>query len=290
MADTMKRGDFVGEGSLLDRYGDTDKTIAWYDEKLILSWPARQLLERYSGYAPEEVEKAVVELRDRAWSIYPYPCIGQFDFLDFQLSQRNDIYPALLARLKGGAKLLDIGCCLGHDIRKLIFDGVPSGNLVGAELNQGYIDAGRELFRDQDKTEARFIQANVLDNDGPLKELEGQFDVVSFGMFLHLFTWDEQVAVFERGIKSLKAGELGTTIIGNACGATEGVIINFIGKDVPMHSVETFAKLIKDVEAKTGTKWDLKSDLDTGISVFDGKRHWADPRMRRITFELTRLA
>lgn len=40
----------------------------------------------------------------------------------------------MVQRLKDGARYLDVGCCLGQDIRKLVADGVPSAHLYGVEL------------------------------------------------------------------------------------------------------------------------------------------------------------
>lgn len=140
-----------------------DKTKPWFLEKPELQWPARYLLEKYSHIPPEDIERVVVDFRDRAWETYPFPCIGAFNFLDFWLATRNLLYPRLLARLKGGATFLDIGCCLGHDIRKLVFDGVPGENLAGVELRQGYIDLGYEFFRDKDTLGAKMYQGDVLE-------------------------------------------------------------------------------------------------------------------------------
>ena len=62
--------------------------------------------------------------RNRAWDIHPYPCLGQFRFLELNLSKRVDVYPRLLSMIKKGGNFMDIGCCLGQDLRKLIFDAV----------------------------------------------------------------------------------------------------------------------------------------------------------------------
>jgi len=227
--------------------------------------------------------------REKAWETYPYPCVSQLDFLDFQLSQRNLLYPRLLDQLKGGAKMLDIGCCMGHDIRKLVFDGVPGENLVGVELQQGFIDLGFELFRDKDHLKAKLLIGNIMEDGAPWDDLYGKFDIVNFGMFLHMWNYDEQVAVLERGIKCLKP-EVGTTIIGNAVAVVDGAVMDWIGKKVPAHNVETFKLFIADVEAKTGTKWELDAELDYRYSKWNGKDTWAGDTMRRLTFELTRVA
>ncbi|KAK3348681.1 hypothetical protein B0T25DRAFT_457117 [Lasiosphaeria hispida] len=275
----------------LARVGNPSHDLPWFDPKVNVPWPARRLLEKYSHIPSEDVEKEVLSLRDRAWEVYPYPCIGHWDFLDFQLAARNELYHDLLTRLKGGATYLDIGCCLGHDIRKLIFDGAPSGNLAGVEICQGYLDLGYDLFRDKETTKTQFLQGDVLDPAGPWPQLEGKFDVVNIGMFLHLFTWEENIQVFERVIKTLKTGELGTTIIGNALGnVNDKVALQWLNKAIPTHNVESFKRLISQVEERTGTRWEVNAEVDTGIGIYDGKRTYVDANFRRLIFHITRIA
>jgi hypothetical protein len=57
--------------------------------------------------------------RAKAFSIFPYPCIGMYRFLDLSILS-TDVYPEVLRRLKGGEKLLDLGCCFGQEIRQLV--------------------------------------------------------------------------------------------------------------------------------------------------------------------------
>ncbi|KAI0149576.1 hypothetical protein GGR57DRAFT_504753 [Xylariaceae sp. FL1272] len=268
------------------------RDVAWYFPTPVLQWPARQLLEQYSGYAPSEMVAKVIEFRDRAWDTFPFPCLGTFEFLDFVLSTRNRIYPGLLFRLRGGATFLDVGCCLGQDIRKLVFDGVPADNVVGAELRQGYIDLGYELFRDRDILPSEMYQANVLDEltVAPWPKLQGRFDVVNFSFVLHCFSRDEQVVMFERGIAALKERTLGTTIMGLASGAHEATVSMWNGKGVYIHNPESFRSLIEEVEEKTDTKWQVEVELDNYINGEDPKYHWIGPKMKRLAWDMTRIA
>lgn len=48
-------------------------------------------------------------------------------FLQLNISL-SPVYDEVLFRLKKDEKLLDLGCCFGQDIRKLVQDGVPSQN------------------------------------------------------------------------------------------------------------------------------------------------------------------
>jgi phospholipid N-methyltransferase len=175
---------------------------------------------------------------------------------------------------------------LGQDIRKLVYDGVPSENLAGIELEAGFIDLGYEMFRDRDTLKSKFVVGSILD-DHAVKELEGQFDVVQLGMILHLFTWEEQVRAFEHAIRLLKTkGDV--AIIGQATGSLDGVVSQSWRKNTFRHNVETFKKLISEVEKETGTRWEVTASLDNGLSIHDGKRTWDDPKTRRLLFEVRR--
>ena len=69
--------------------------------------------------------------REKAWQTFPYPCIGKFDFLTLSISI-HPCYSRVLATLAAPdaqANLLDLGCCFGQDIRKLVHDGAPAINL-----------------------------------------------------------------------------------------------------------------------------------------------------------------
>ncbi|KAK3325921.1 hypothetical protein B0H66DRAFT_616655 [Apodospora peruviana] len=267
----------------------TDKDVPYWADTLTIPWPIRQLLIKYSGIPAEDVEKELLALRAGAWETFPFPCIGNFDFLGLALSLRNLLYPRLLSRLQpGGARFLDVGCCLGQDIRKLVFDGAPAENLVGLELRQGYINLGYDLFRDRSKLGAKMLQGDFVNDSLDDKEIWGRFDIVNFSMVLHVFSWEDQVRLLERGIKALKPNTSGTSIIGLACGSLDGKIEDW-GGQVPAHNEESFVRLVKEVEERTGTRWEVDVELDTFFDVGDPKHAFLGPEFRRVVFELTRL-
>jgi len=58
-----------------------DKSVRWYVKDLKdsqLHASTRQLLEEYSNIPADQVVPHILEIRDRAWDIFPYPCIGTF--------------------------------------------------------------------------------------------------------------------------------------------------------------------------------------------------------------------
>lgn len=299
--------------------GSRDKTVGWYDQTFHGIEPAaRQLLEEYSHIAPEEVDQYVIAMvryretlfpltcpfahtqkyrratdqptlqRDKAWEIFPYPCIGQFRFLNLSLSKKAS-YAEILAHLKAGATYLDIGCCIGQDIRKLVHDGAPSENLHGAELQQGFIELGYDFFRDRDTLKATLVQADVFElGDGSrLGGLVGKADIVHLGMVLHLFGWDKQRELLENCVKLLRPGSSGSMILGQAVGDLEGGVRP--GGRIFAHNVETFNKMWAEISERTGLKFECKATLDEGLGIKESRRGWDGVTRRRLSFEVERI-
>jgi SAM-dependent methyltransferase len=305
-----------------------ERSKLWFDETVVVPEAFRELLVNYSHIPAEDVDEHVIQIvsparrpelptsnangagnrtqRNKAWEVHHYPCLGQFRFVELNLSARprGDLYARLLSTLKGSAPssspaFLDVGACLGQDVRKLIHDGAPPRSVAGAELSPTFIRLGYELFRDS-PAEVAMVQADILtplgrggEEEGSLARFRGKLSVVQLGMILHLFTWEEQVAAFENAIALLR-DEPGVLVIGQATGNLDGVVTQTLSvgganKGTCKHNVESFKRLVKDVEARTGTKWDVQAELDEGLSVNDGKRTWDDPKTRRLLFELERV-
>ena len=136
-----------------------------------------------------------------------------------------------------------------------------------------------------------FFTANAMDENGALDELEGRIDVVYVGSFLHLFSWDDQLKVCKRIIKTLRPRK-GSTVFGRQTG-------NLKGHEVPQeisrkhssvvwrHDVESFTRLWDIAGQETGTKWKTWGMLDEGEGM--GPGHWAEEGLRRLRFEVERM-
>lgn len=269
----------------------------WFEESTTVDGDFRALLENYSQIPSADVVQHVVDTRNRAWEVHPYPCLGQFRFLELNLSKRG-LYKSLVEELTATfspGRFLDIGCCLGQDLRKLIYDGVPPERVAGAELNGAFVDLGYDLFKDKGRLagKAPIVSASILVDPSspasPLNSLVGTFSSVQLGMLLHLFTWEEQLAAFRHTLTLLR-GQPGDRIFGQATGNLDGTPTASVGQRATFkHNVETFTRLIAKFSASTSTTWRVvTAELDNGLSVFDGKRTWDDPRTRRLVFEIVR--
>ena len=149
-----------------------------------------------------------------AWEIFPWPCIGQFWFLSFGLSL-HPLYDQLLARLKSSAfgprRLLDVGTCLGQDLRHLVHvGGVPAPQLFGTDIIPAFEEAGCALFNDADRFGGQFIAADFLAgnvNDNPLAARKGGWDVLTATMFLHALDLPAQRLACGQMISLLRVGK-----------------------------------------------------------------------------------
>lgn len=213
-------------------------------------------------------------------------------------------YPTILKRLKdttegsNGARLIDIGCFLGSDLRRLAFDGAPTENLYGVDIVSHW-DVGFALYRDQDKFKAHFTEADMLsinDNDDggeatPLQALRATADIVSISAVLHQWDWDNQVMAAKKVALFTKGP--GALIVGYQIGNVEAKQIWNKGLQSHhwRHTPESFAKLWDQVGAETSTAWKTEGELlsfeEMGWDPEDNR--WMEPGDKALNFVVTRL-
>ncbi|KAL9601636.1 MAG: hypothetical protein Q9219_002356 [cf. Caloplaca sp. 3 TL-2023] len=220
----------------------------WYHHVLTneLTPDAKKLLATYSRVPPDEMEAHIYSIRDKAWGIFPWPCVGEFWFLSFGLAKHPLYRNMVLPRLKAGQTLLDVGACLGQDIRKCIFDGAPATNLYASDLFPAYEGLAYDLWRDQARIPAgHFLADDILaDNatftSGPLMTRlgPGSVDIIAATMFLHLFNYENQLKTATR-ILRLLSHKPGSLVLGSQAGS-----IDFGEQTLkpPFHRSETGAK------------------------------------------------
>ena len=132
----------------------------------------------------------------------------------------------ILPRLKAGQSLLDLGSCLGQDLRRCIYDGAPPENLYASDLFPEYEQLAHDFFRDEDRLPCgHFFAEDILtDNDsfsyGPLMTTlgPGQTDIIAITMFLHVFNYANQLKVATR-ILRLLSHKPGSLVVGSQAGA-----------------------------------------------------------------------
>ncbi|KAI0414482.1 S-adenosyl-L-methionine-dependent methyltransferase [Xylaria grammica] len=222
--------------------------------------PIRRLL-KYSGVAPKNVDAHIREIRDKAWAVFPYGAIGSFKFLDINPALQDPLFHAVVARLKAPGStevFLDVGCCLGHVIRQLISEGVPSYRLYGTDLQPRFLDLGYDLFRDKESTRATFIPGDVLrEEDSRLEELVGKVDIVYASAFFHLFEREDQVRAAKRMVRFLNPGNKNVMIFGQNGGP------KIPGWEKYVLDEESWACVWDEVGTATGTSWRTETNVES---------------------------
>ncbi|KAL8718594.1 MAG: hypothetical protein Q9225_004279 [Loekoesia sp. 1 TL-2023] len=251
------------------------KDVPWFQSKIgsSLTPAGRRLLEEYSGIASHDVETHIYKIRDIAWEIFPWPCVGEFWFITLGLSLHPS-YKTLLSRLSLSSpapKFLDLGTCVGQDLRKLVADGAPKENLYGADLFPEYESIGHQMFRDTNRFKNRFITADIFDDsvDGLLAKTGGTWDIVNIIMVLHIWDRPTQYAASKRILKLLK-NQQGSMIIGAQTGSIEpGELVlkpPFVAegeeRSIYRHSIETFIEMWKDIEKEADARLEVKVEYD----------------------------
>lgn len=170
----------------------------------------------------------------------------------------------MLGRIKKGEQLLDLGCCLGQDLRKLAYDGAPSENMYASDIDKSFWTFGYDLFLDRATLKSIFLEADIFDPESQLKQLDGKIDIVNATSFFHLFDYDGQVKAAKRVVQLLKPNS-GSTIIGRQGGQLEAGNIAHVTKDksVYWHNPESWAKMWEQVGRETGTEWKAESLFDS---------------------------
>ncbi|KAF2255137.1 hypothetical protein BU26DRAFT_151226 [Trematosphaeria pertusa] len=263
--------------------------VPWWDERpngTQITPAARHLLETYSGIPAEKIEDHVIRIRDEAWNIFPYPCIGQFRFLDLSLNQMKE-YAEVLQRLQKGQQLLDMACCFGQEIRQLVADGAPSENIHGCDLREEYVALGYKLFGDHNTLRSKFLNADVFDENSALMELEGQFDMVYAGSFFHLWGYEDQVKA-SKAVARLLRPQKGSMILGRQIGsviaAEHDHTTNPTGK-MFLHNAESLKRVWEEIGDDLGVAFSVDANLQQ-LSENHSKFHTDDTR--RIWFVIRR--
>ncbi|GAW15645.1 hypothetical protein ANO14919_050640 [Xylariales sp. No.14919] len=251
----------------------------------------QELLEKYSNIPRDQQVEHVHLIRDKAWDIRAYPCIGLGVWLTPQL-RRLPTYPDILSRLKGGASLMDVGTFIGHDLRRLVYDGAPSENLFGVDI-VNHFDLGYEFFRDRDRFRGAFIEADFLSSSSPeLVALKGKIDIVLVSQLLHQWDWDDQVKALETLIGFTRPG---SSIVGNQIG-------NSTAQSVPVkrdsavkiwrHNTESLDEMFQQAGKATGSKWETQAWLRSSEEMgWDDKAlAWMEPNVCVIEFAANRVS
>ncbi|EMD89889.1 hypothetical protein COCC4DRAFT_29774 [Bipolaris maydis ATCC 48331] len=243
----------------------------------------REVLVGYSGIPRDQVLNHVVKIRDEAWKVYPYPCIGQFRFVDRSFTKPSKEFDEIIQRVRNGEKLLDMGCCFGHTIRELVHAGAPAENIVGCDLQADFIELGYKLFQDRDKLAAKFITADIFDPDSALADYRGHFDIVHTGKFFHLWGYETQLVV-SKAVFELLRPQPGSMIVGMQIGNLEAEERLSPTGTMFQHNPESF----REMWEKIGKEFGVKLTVEARMTKLPEKHFRLSDHMRALWFTIRR--
>ena len=189
--------------------------------------------------------------------------------------------------------------------------------MLACDLVPGLWEVGYELFRDEGRLRARFVEADVLDGEGLVGRVfggggdregghgEGEegrrgIDVILLNHVLHLFDRETQVragrnvALLSRPgtwvvgcqVGSLQAGEKAGAQAGTSSTSTAAATTRFF------HDLESWRELWGRIGVETGTEWTVEGclvDLVQGWGVEAEDVEWMGPDARGLEFRVCRV-
>jgi len=198
------------------------------DPSLLVFTPGQlDFLQHAIAPSEEEIRSRVEMVQNEAYAKHPYPCIYRFHHVSLMMSE-NDIYSRVLelGKADSEALLLDIGCCMGTDVRKAVFDGFPGSQIIACDLLPEFIMLGHKLYGDKGASSVHFITGDVFSLPRPeavatpiprsttplsdissLSDLAGRVSFVYAGAFFHLFDEPTQHGLALRLAQLIRRGK-----------------------------------------------------------------------------------
>jgi SAM-dependent methyltransferase len=168
---------------------------------------AMKRLTAYGVMYPEEYDCTLLEKYAKEGMRYPHilmvtgrPRITSHFF-----------YPRAVKRT---GRLLDYGCGTGDNVRQLIRDGFPRGQITAFDINRESIDLGFDLYRDREDMEDLFVVAGTFPF-GP-----EVFDTVYSASVIHVIADDAEFRKYLANV--IAALRPGGVLFGSTLGLAEG--------------------------------------------------------------------
>ncbi|KDQ07810.1 hypothetical protein BOTBODRAFT_119548 [Botryobasidium botryosum FD-172 SS1] len=190
-----------------------------------------------AAISPDEdvVRQRVLDIQKKAYEACPYPCIKKFNFISLRMKGHPTYKEVIAHGGKDSALFLDLGCCMGTDVRNAVYEGYPASQIVGSDVVERYLTLGKELYNDKETGKIKFIAADVFDLpsapptaprlsnvDGvtQLDDLAGSFTFIYIGSIFHFFSAQKQKELALRLLR-LWTREPGAIIFGRHQGREE---------------------------------------------------------------------
>ncbi|RPD58757.1 hypothetical protein L226DRAFT_575992 [Lentinus tigrinus ALCF2SS1-7] len=250
-------------------------TVEVVKAKVALPWVSLEGSEKFYKLDEQELEffrmgtgihdeaalkEHMVRVQREAYAIHAFPCIRMFSFTRLKLARLPGYEKILvLGRTREYPIFLDIGCCFGNDVRKLVADGYPIDSVMATDLHPEFLELGHKLFNTTPSTyPVPFLAGDALDPSflevvhpfytkpysprpnlselTSLSALHGHVSAISVCSVFHVFDEAGQLQL-ARAIAGLLSPEPGSMVIGIHSGRPEkGTFVTHAGG----RSVSTF--------------------------------------------------
>ncbi|KAF7342739.1 hypothetical protein MSAN_01989000 [Mycena sanguinolenta] len=181
-----------------------------------------------------------------------------------------------LGKTVPGAILVELGCCLGNDVRKIASDGFPSENIIASDLREGFWTVSHKLYPNPPKKFAgTFIPGDALDPEflglmpilkevpegatpnlpslKSLNPLHGRVSAIHTGSFFHLFSEEKQLEI-ARKFAGLLSPRPGSMIFGcHGTQPTKGFMRGSRDNQIFCHSPESWKEMWEEQVFEPGT-------------------------------------
>jgi len=179
-------------------------------------------------------------------------CIRGFRYVYLSMSEHDAFLHVLKAGESAGQAnaplFLDIGCCMGTDLRHLVQSGYPSTSVLGCDLQSEFIDLGHTLYGDRDTCQIPFFVGDILDV-ALLPFPQAADEYIYAGSLFHLFDEGTQEAIARRIATLLDVSDGNAAVVfGKHVGkAEEGLIDDPRGRTRYAHSPSSWGQLATGV-------------------------------------------
>ena len=279
MSDTSAAVAAQGSASQSSTTEQSDPRVRkWESEParpFVLTPEAREFfLAYYSRYhqrqlSDDEIVSLVSEAHRLAMQTHPYRCVKECRFSTPRI-MRHPRYAQLVQRHPDPASLrvLDIGSCMGSDVRQLLLHSVSPQRVLGLELERDFIDIGLDvLFQDRGSLSSAFIAHDILTPDFLSQPTLTAFrdagiDLIYAGSVYHLLLQPDTVALTQHSYELLKPGGV---FFGRTVGSlhpVDPVDVHWIGKPRFLHSAATFTAMMQQCGFAEVEFAPVPSDMD----------------------------
>ena len=163
-----------------------------------------------------------------------------------------------------------------------MYDGAPSENLTGTDLQHDFIDWGYDLFKDRNTLKSTFTHGDFFDADTAGLE-EQSFDLIYAAAFFHLFSWDEQVEAMSKAVRLLKP-KAGSVLFGQQVGGSHAGTFQHSetrSGELYRHNEESLRQLISQVQGEIGL------ELGFEVQKMEDARQWEKYQWSILRFRVT---